>query len=65
MAENFTRLVLRVEDAQGDQEGLAELTDGLRQELLDLDVDSVERLSAGDAPLGSRRFGAMALMAAC
>ena len=34
MAENITRLVLRVEDEQGDQEGLAELIDGLRQEFM-------------------------------
>ncbi|HZO68988.1 MAG TPA: caspase family protein [Kribbellaceae bacterium] len=61
MAENITRLVLRVEDEQGDQEGLAELIDGLRQELLDLDVDSVERLSAGEAPPGSRAFDVAAL----
>jgi caspase domain-containing protein/membrane-associated two-gene conflict system component 1 (EACC1) len=53
--------MLRVEDEQGDQEGLAEFTDGLRQELLDLDVDSVERLSAGDAPPGSRGFDLAAL----
>lgn len=61
MAENITRLVLRVEDEQGDQEGLAELTDGLRQELLDLDVDSVEQLSAGEAPPGSRAFDVASL----
>jgi hypothetical protein len=61
MTENLTRLVLRVEDEQGDQEGLAELADGLRQELLDLDVDSVEQLSAGEAPPGSRAFDVAAL----
>jgi len=56
MVENITRVVLRVEDEHGDQEGLAEFTAALRQELLDLDVDSVERLSAGEAPPGSRGF---------
>src|SRR5687767_7656163 len=61
MVENITRLVLRVEDEHGDQEGLAELTAALRQELLDLDVDSVEQLSAGQAPPGSRGFDVEAL----
>jgi Caspase domain/Effector Associated Constant Component 1 len=61
MAENITRLVLRVEDEQGDQEGLAELTAWLRQELLDLDVDSVEQFAAGEAPPGSRAFDVAAL----
>ena len=61
MAENITRLVLRVEDEQGDQEGLAELTAWLRQELLDLDVDSVEQFSSGEAPPGSRAFDVAAL----
>ncbi len=61
MAENVTRLVLRVEDEQGDQEELAQLTDALRQELLDLDVDAVDRVSAGEAPPGSRAIDIAAL----
>jgi uncharacterized caspase-like protein len=61
MAENVTRLVLRVEDEQGDREALAQLADALRRELLDLDVDAVRQMPVGDAPPDSRAFNITAL----
>ncbi len=41
-------------EPDGDEELLDELTRGLRQELLELDVDAVEPVSAGPAPEGSK-----------
>jgi hypothetical protein len=61
MADKVTRLVLRIEDDQGDREELARLTDALRRELLDLDVATVQQPSAGTAPPGSRAFDIAAL----
>jgi hypothetical protein len=43
-----------VTDAEADRERLDELTLNLRRELLELDVDRVERVSAGAAPEGTR-----------
>jgi Caspase domain len=61
MVGNVTRLVLRVEDEHADPEELARLTEALRQELLDLNVDAVHHASAGEAPPDSRAFEIAAL----
>jgi Caspase domain/Effector Associated Constant Component 1 len=61
MTENPTRLVLRIEDVPGDREELARLTEALRRELLDLDVEAVQQAYAGEAPPDSRAFDVAAL----
>ena len=48
-------------EAGGDERERDELTAKLRRELLRLDVDAVERLSAGDAPPGARAVDLVAL----
>ncbi|MDQ3104701.1 MAG: hypothetical protein M3Q87_05695 [Actinomycetota bacterium] len=50
------KLVVSIADVEADSERLDELTLALRRELLELDVDDVERLSAGQAPVGTRGF---------
>jgi hypothetical protein len=53
--------------ADADAETLARITTGLRAELLELDVDTVERRSAGPPPEGSKAgeaFAAGALLVA-
>jgi hypothetical protein len=54
MTEKITQLRLRVDDDDADPEELADLTARLREELLDLDLDAVERPPAGPAPPGTR-----------
>jgi hypothetical protein len=54
-------LVLQVCPALGDDAGdLAELAGRLRIELLDLDVDGVDRLSGEEVPPGSKGVAAIA-----
>lgn len=48
------------ETPDGDAEELAELLRGLRGELLDLDVDSVEPVEDKDLPDGAKGLGALA-----
>jgi hypothetical protein len=47
-------LAIELSEAGADPARLDELTTLLRDELLDLDVDDVERVSRGEAPVGSR-----------
>ena len=47
-------LALELSEVGADPARLEELTTRLRSELLDLDVNDVERVSAGEAPDGSR-----------
>ena len=47
-------LAIELSEAGSDPARLDELTNRLREELLDLDVDDVERVSAGEAPAGTR-----------
>jgi TM2 domain-containing membrane protein YozV len=61
MADNATRLFLRIGDEGGDPEELAWLTAALRQELLDLDVNAADQAGAGQPPLDSRAFEVVAL----
>ena len=49
-------LSVQLTDADSDPERLDELTSRLRAELLNLDVESVEKASGGQAPDGSRAF---------
>ena len=44
------RLEVRLDAASGDAEELAQLTEKLRRELLQLDVDTVEHEAAGEPP---------------
>jgi hypothetical protein len=50
-----------VVDPDADEEEVEELTGRLRAELLQLDVASVDRGVAGEAPEGSKSAGAMAV----
>ena len=50
------KLVVSIADVEADSERLDELTLALRRELLELDVDDVERVAAGPAPAGTRGF---------
>lgn len=61
MADNMTQLFLQIDDQASDPEELARLTAGLRQELLDLDVNAADQVSAGQPPLDSRAFEVVAL----
>jgi hypothetical protein len=54
MTEKTTQLRLQVDDEDADPEELADLTARLRDELLDLDVEAVERPRAGSPPPGTR-----------
>jgi len=49
-----TQVVVRIAEDSADAERLAELTDGLRSELLELDVDDVRRMPGAAPPPGSR-----------
>lgn len=49
-----TGMLVELFDSDVDPEQLDELTQSLRRELLDLDVDSVEQATAGPAPAGTR-----------
>jgi hypothetical protein len=46
--------LVEVHEPAADDEELDRLTESLRRELVDLDVESVRRPSSGDAPLGAR-----------
>lgn len=48
------QLIVEVVDPDADDERLSDLTQNLRTDLLELDVDSVERLKQGEAPPGTR-----------
>ena len=48
------QLLVEVLEDGADDERLSELTQNLRGDLLHLDVDSVSRLSEGEAPPGTR-----------
>lgn len=50
------KLVVSIADVEADNERLDELTLALRRELLELDVDDVEHVGAGQAPAGARGF---------
>ena len=52
--EMTAELVVEVVDADADDERLSDLTQNLRGDLLELDVESVRRLPQGDAPPGTR-----------
>jgi hypothetical protein len=54
MSDRTSRLRLQVDDEDADPEELAELTSRLRDELLGLDLDAVERPREGPAPPGTR-----------
>jgi hypothetical protein len=49
-----TALLVELFDADADPERLDQLTQALRRELLELDVDSVDQATAGPAPEGTR-----------
>ncbi len=54
-------LVLRVQPVEGDEDAdLLEVTDLLRRELLDLDVEQVRPLEAGEAPADAKGVAALA-----
>jgi hypothetical protein len=50
MTEGANQLRLQVDDEDADPDELADLTARLRDELLDLDVEAVERWTANAAP---------------
>lgn len=54
MPENPAQLFIEVMLDDGDASELDALTRQLRMELQDLDVDSIERVSAGSAPEGTK-----------
>ena len=54
-------LRVQLAEAGADAERLDELTGYLRQELLELDVEDVTAIPAGDAPPGTRAFEAIAV----
>ncbi len=49
-----TELQIEIVDPTADDQELDKLSDSLRQELLELDVDSVSRPAGGQAPDGSK-----------
>jgi hypothetical protein len=55
MSDDSIRVEVRLDaGADADAQELYAVTAQLRQRLLDLDVDSVDRLQAGEAPPGTR-----------
>lgn len=54
MTERTRQLRLQVDDQDADPEELADLTARLREELLNLDVETVERPRGGLPPPGTR-----------
>jgi hypothetical protein len=54
MANSTLQVMLTIVDPGSDSEELDRLAIQLRRRLLELDVDSVERISAGEAPPGTR-----------
>ena len=61
MTDEAIHLRLQVGDEDADPEELADLTARLRSELLDLDVEAVEQLRAGQPPPGTRAVDLMAI----
>ena len=55
------QVLVEMSEAQADDERLDELTQSLRQEILQLDVDSVSGVSEGAAPPGSKGLELAAL----
>ena len=49
-------LAIQLSEPGADSERLDELTSRLRDELLNLDVENVERISDGEPPAGTRAF---------
>lgn len=47
-------LLVRIDEPDADDDRLEHLALGLREELLEVDVDDVRRLRAGEAPAGTR-----------
>jgi hypothetical protein len=55
MSHDLQQLALQIDaGADADDEEVDELTMQLRRQLLDLDVESVDRIPAGEAPPGTR-----------
>jgi hypothetical protein len=55
MANHPARLVIHIDaGAEADQEEQAELAQRLRENLLELDVDTVEQVRSGAAPAGAK-----------
>jgi hypothetical protein len=55
MTERVARLAMRIEtDSEADAEELAELAVYLREQLLELDIESADPTTAGPAPPGTR-----------
>ena len=61
MSENSSTLIVEVSVEGGDPVELDELTRQLRAEVNELDVESVEQVSAGQAPEGSKAVDMAAL----
>jgi hypothetical protein len=62
MGDQHGELALELEPGPDtDSEELAELAGRLREELLDLDVDAVDPMTAGDAPDGAKGVELLAL----
>ena len=61
MSENSSTLIIDVSVEGGDPVELDELTRQLRAEVNELDVDSVEQVSAGSAPGGTKAVDMAAL----
>jgi hypothetical protein len=61
MTDEATHLRLQVGDEDADPEELADLTARLRSELLDLDMEAVELLRAGQPPPGTRAADLLAV----
>jgi hypothetical protein len=61
MSENSSTLIVEVSVEGGDPVELDELTRQLRAEVNELDVNSVEQVSAGQAPEGSKAVDMAAL----
>lgn len=54
MTKRIARLGLRIADSEADAEELAELVVDLREQLLELDIESADPATAGPAPPGTR-----------
>jgi hypothetical protein len=55
MTDRITDLAIQIEPEEGaDATELDQITDQLRSELLDLDVEEVQRVSTGEVPEGAR-----------
>lgn len=62
MAEEHAELAIQIiADPQTDDQELAELTYRLRAELLELDVEAVEREAAGSAPGDAKGVGLLSV----